>query len=285
MANSRQGGKVLLTVDLSYQCYRAAAAHPMLTCRDVFTGGLYGFLVTMAKIVRETQATHMVICQDRKPYLRSKAYPDYKLLRKKSADDELLKRHKQSMALILDLLEMLDYPVWGIDGFESDDLAAHAAIQNRHRFDWVFAATNDSDAFQLLWIPNFGIYSKDLASVMTGKKLMQAQGLTPDEFMLMTALTGTHNDVAGIPKVGPVTAKNAIANPALMRSLRDSHGDVIDRNLGLIKLPHPEFPRIAKMPRWAGGFDQRAFIRHLARYDIDVTMSMVNAFEQLDPQQ
>lgn len=275
----------LLTVDLSFQVYRAAAAHPMLTSGDVFTGGLWGFIMTLSKTIRETEATDMVICQDRKPYLRSRDYPEYKQLRKKKADDELLKRYTESMTLVLEFLAVIRYPVWGLDGFESDDLSAHLAIQNRHRYDEVYIATNDSDVFQLLWIPNLFVYSKDWHSCVTGAKLMKSEGLTPEEYMLMTAITGTHNDVAGIVGVGPVTAKSAIANPAVMRKLRDQHAALIDRNLGLIKLPHPEFPRIAKPPVWAGDFDRRAFTRYLARYDIDANMSMINAFEQLDPKQ
>ena len=67
--------RILVCVDLSYQVYRASAAHPMLTSRRVFTGGLYGFLQTFAKTVRETRATHVAFCQDCKPYRRSLEYP------------------------------------------------------------------------------------------------------------------------------------------------------------------------------------------------------------------
>ena len=40
----------LLTVDLSYQTYRAAASHPMLTCGQVFTGGLYSSTGNLTQI-------------------------------------------------------------------------------------------------------------------------------------------------------------------------------------------------------------------------------------------
>jgi 5'-3' exonuclease len=274
--------EILLAVDLSYQTYRAAAAHPMLTCRDVFTGGLYGFLATLAKTVRETRATHIAFCQDRKPYLRSLEYPEYKQLRKKAADEEMLKRYTQSMALVLEFLGTMGFKVWGLDGFESDDLIGHCVMKYRHRFRRIYAASNDSDLFQLFWSPNFYVYTKDIASVINGESLMTTTGLLPSEFMLATALMGTHNDIAGIDGVGKVTSQKAAKDPALLRKYREHHAALIDRNLALIKLPHPKFPGISSLPQHDYVFDQRKLYRACGRYDIDVTLSMVNAFEQLE---
>lgn len=275
--------RVLLTIDMSYQVYRAAAAHPMLTSRRVFTGGLYGFFTTLGKIVRETQATHVAFCQDSKPYLRSKAYPEYKQLRKANRDDDLLKMYQASMVLVLEVLEDCGLQVWGIEGFEADDLTGHCVMKYRHRFDRIYAASNDSDLYQLLWADNFAIYRKSKDDLVTGATLRDAFGnpLTPEEFMLMTALQGTHNDIAGIPGVGAITALKAIRDPAVMRKYRNGHKELIERNLALIKLPHPEFPRSAALPQHARSFNPRTLYKSLGRYDIDVTASIVNAFEQI----
>lgn len=281
MALYHQGDRTLLCIDLSYQVYRASAAHPMLTSRRVFTGGLYGFLTTLAKIIRETQATEVAFCQDRKPYLRSLVYPEYKLLRKASRDDELLKMYNQSMKLVLELLDALGFSPWGINGFESDDMIGHAVSKYRGRFRRIYAASNDSDLFQLLNAPNFYIYSKSIVDVTSGASLLKNTGLTPDQFMLATALTGTHNDIAGIQGVGLVTAKKAIHDPSLMRIQREKHAAIIDRNLSLIKLPHPEFPWETRLPVSPTGFNSRELYKFLGTYDIDTTNAMVNAFEQI----
>lgn len=273
--------RVMLCVDLSYQVYRASAAHPMLTSRRVFTGGLYGFFTTLAKTIRETQATDVVFCQDVKPYLRSLVYPEYKQLRKANRDDELLKMYQQSMTLVLEVLQDLGFIPWGVPGFESDDLIGHVVRKYRGRFHLVYAASNDSDLFQLLDAPNFRIYTKNILECASGVSLLKNTGLTPAEFSLMTALTGTHNDIAGIPKVGPVTAKNALANPGLMRTLRATHAALIDRNVGLIKLPHAELPWSLCLPESPKAFNSRELYKCLGLYDIDVTNSMVQAFEQI----
>lgn len=271
----------LLLIDLSYQCYRASAAHARLTSSEgVFTGGIYGFLTSMASTIRNCKADRVVLCQDRKPYLRSKTYPEYKLLRKAAQDDELLERHKESMPLIIECaMEVLGWPIWGLDGFESDDLVAFAAQRYRHRFGRIYAASNDSDLYQLFDLPNFFIYRKE-DDLMSRGRLWLEQKLTPEQFMLASALQGTHNDIAGIPKVGPVTARKAVLDPAALRKLRDGYGELIDRNLALIKLPHPEFPSSARLPGPTLRFDRRKLYRWAAQFDIDATLSMLDAFER-----
>lgn len=271
--------RVLLCVDMSYQVYRAAASHPMLTCRRIFTGGLYGFFTTLAKMVRETQATHIAFGRDMKPYKRSEVYPQYKAFRKKSMDETLKMMYAQSEKLVLECLEESGLKLWGIPGFEFDDLAGHCVMKYRNRFDRIYAGSNDSDLWQLLWCENFRIYRKSLADVVSPESLAK-QGFTPQEYMLATALMGTHNDVEGIDGVGEKTAFRAIRDPALMRSLREKHGKLIERNLGLIKLPHAEFPWEAALPVQEG-FNPRTLYRCLGRYDIEITGSISNALEQL----
>ena len=276
--------RVLLTVDLSYQIYRACAAHPQLSSvNETFTGGLYGFLQTFSMMVREARVTDVVVCRDSKPYLRSQEYPQYKQLRKSTMDPDLKGRFNETEPLILELLDRAGIPVWALPGFEADDLAAHAVRTYRSRFDRIYAASNDSDLFQLLGYPGFAVFKDSIKSLVTADSLLLSQGVTPDEFTLSTALQGTHNDIEGIAGVGPKTALKVIRDPALMRKYRDSHGDVIDRNMRLIRLPHPLFPRSTRMPeRIAKRFDQRDLFRWLGKYDIECTLSMVNAFEHVN---
>ena len=276
--------RILLAVDLSYQIYRAAAAHPKLTTSSrEFTGGLYGFLMSLAKTINETRATVAVICEDHKPYRRSLIYPEYKLLRKKSQDPDLVERFEVSKPQVLAAIEQIGLPRVGFPGFESDDCIGALLLRHRSRFARVYAASNDSDLYQWLDVPQFRVYRKDLADCMDAKTLYKETGLTPAQFMLASALTGTHNDIAGIPNVGPVNAAKAIKDPAKMRAYREQHAAVIDRNLELIKLPHPEFPASILLPAPVRSFNHRAFTRFCARYDIHVTQAMIDAFSQVCP--
>lgn len=270
-------------MDLSYQSYRASAAHPRLTSDGRFTGGLYGFFATLGKMVREANITQLVICTDSKPYRRSAEFPEYKAFRKANGNEELRALHKESIVLITQVLEELGVPIWGEPGFESDDLIGHAVRKYRHRYDRIIAASNDSDLFQLLDVPNFHVLTQDWADAWTAERLMAKHGLTPEQYMLATALMGTHNDLPGIPRVGIGTAAKAVLDPAKLRVLMDQHRAIVERNLRLIKLPHPEFPWSARIPMAMASYDARKLYRVLGRYDIEVTGSMVAAIERTLP--
>lgn len=269
----------LLLIDLSYQTYRAAAAHPNLTSEGRFTGGLYGFLQFFGKAVRETGATRVVFACDTKPYRRSAEYPDYKRLRRKERDPELAARQDESMAQVRELLYRLGFYLSGAPGFESDDVIADLGLRYRHRFPAVWAASSDSDLFQLLWVPNFAIYRTDARTAVRGADLVDCRGrpTTPQQYMLATALMGTHNEVAGIEGVGEKTAFDAAHDPAKLRQLMDRHRDVVERNLRLIALPHRELPKMA-LPEH-GRYDPRALYRELGRYDIETTDAVARAFD------
>ena len=122
--------KILLLVDLSYQSYRATSSHLDLTSADgTFTGGVYGFLVSLARTILDCEASHVVVCQDIKPYVRSKEYPDYKMLRRNVKKDaraeEIREKHLLSVPLICAAMEEVGIPLLGVAGFESDDCIAN----------------------------------------------------------------------------------------------------------------------------------------------------------------
>lgn len=278
--------RVLLLVDLSNALYRACASHLDLSYRDVFTGGLYGFMSAMAKTVRETEATDVLVCRDTKPYLRSKAYPAYKMLRAggDAEPGDLRQLYIESEPHVLELCKVLGWPVTGLQGFEADDMIASAVVWHRSRFDAMFAASNDSDLYQLLDCKRFRIYRGGngmvKTQVVTGDTLAESHKLTPAQYMLATALQGTHNDVEGIPGCGEVRSRAAARDPVLLRKYRDGYAEVIDRNLSLIKLPHAELPRQSLPAR--GPFNLRSLYRFTRAFDIQVTSGMADSFEQID---
>lgn len=273
--------RVLLLVDLSYQAYRAAAANPHLTSEGRFTGGLYGFMMALGKAVRETGATRAVFCRDSKPYVRSRQYPEYKMLRKKAADPVLKERMLESEGYVIAALRRLGHEPAAVPGFESDDIIMGLALGERHRFDEIYAMANDSDLYQGLWVPNFAVYSKGIREAVRGASLRCPKGLpiSPADYMMATALMGTHNDIAGIPRVGEVTAFEAVRDPAKLRRLRAAHAGTVERNLALIKLPHDDFPGTSLPP--APAFRAQDLYAELGRYDIETTHAMVSAFSAI----
>ena len=276
--------KILLLVDLSYQSYRATSSHLDLTSADgTFTGGVYGFLVSLARTILDCEASHVVVCQDIKPYVRSKEYPDYKMLRRNVKKDaraeEIREKHLLSVPLICAAMEEVGIPLLGVAGFESDDCIGHIATHYRHRWRSIIAASNDSDLFALLRFKSFSVWLKE--EEMTLERFREVHKVEPEEFSLMTALTGTHNDIEGIKGVGPGKARIAVQTPGVMRKYREQYGDMIDRNLRLIKLPHDQFPRDVIVPPRTRPYSSRSFVTWCSMYDITATRTMDEAFEQV----
>ncbi|MNK65500.1 DNA polymerase I, thermostable [compost metagenome] len=273
--------RVLLLVDLSYQTYRAAAANRHLTSEGRFTGGLYGFMMALGKAARETGATRAAFCRDTKPYVRSRQYPEYKQIRKKAADPELRELMLESEEYVLAALERLGHAPLAEPGFESDDIIADLSLSERHRFDEIYAMSNDSDLFQLLWVPNLALYNEGIKKCARGASLTCPEGkpITPADYMLATALMGTHNDIAGIPQVGKTRAFAAVRDAAKLRKMRADNAEIVERNLALIKLPHDEFPGARLPPPPA--FRAQDLYAEMGRYDIETTAAMVAAFEAI----
>jgi DNA polymerase-1 len=272
--------KVLLCVDVSNIVYKSAAAHSTLSSDGVFTGGLYGFLMAIAKAVGDTGATKIVLCCDSKPYRRSLIYPEYKLLREDTKDPVLVGNAKTTIAQIRELVKVVGWPIWSIPTFESDDLIAHATIQYRHRYDQIIAMSNDSDLYQLFQWPRFALY-KGKKGLYTRADYDKEWGLPAHELYLALAMIGTHNCVSGISGIGMITAKKILADPVKYRAIREKHLEVLERNDRLIKLPYPDFPVDTKMPLPTCEYNERELLRFCSRYEISLQRWQCEAFEKI----
>lgn len=272
--------RVLLAVDFSNVLYRATAAYKLLSFEGTFTGGLYGFLAIVAAAIDRTQATDIVLCRDSKPYRRSAVYPDYKLLRGKTQDPEMRELYKASEPLVLELADRFGLPVWAAPGFEADDLVAHVVVRHRGRWARIVSLSNDSDIWQLFAYPQFRVYKDPKLPLLDGKVL---DGLTPEQYVLTLALSGTHNEIQGLPDIGPKRSRAIVTTPAKLRDAMQQHGDLIARNTALIRLPHPELAAVCPpMPRATKGrFYFRDLYRWAAKYDITITPTMTNSLERV----
>lgn len=279
----------LLAVDLSNQTYRQAAAHQGLTSGKFFTGGLYGFLVAIAGAITRHGVTDIVLCQDMRPYVRSLLYPEYKALRQGKQDPVLRELQHETMDLVLVMADELGLPVWGVPGFESDDLIAHCVRRYGWRFAQVIGMSNDADLKQLLDHPRFALMSGGKSDALhEGGDYAIGEGgqvLTPAEYVDMLCLTGTHNEVGGLDGVGPVRGAAIVKDPVKWRAVLAQHMGMIARNRELIQLPHKQLERDGPvvLPRATKPFDVRMLYRFAGRYDIDVTPRMAEAFEMVLP--
>jgi 5'-3' exonuclease len=269
----------LLLIDLSNQAYKAAASHPHLTNGDVFTGGLYGFICAVAKAIAVTGATSICLCEDRKPYIRSQTYPEYKSLRKNTKDPVLVEKVNTTVQQVRKLCEITGWPIWSIPTFESDDLVAHAVMFNRHRFEKIIAMSNDSDLYQLFEYKCFEVYKGKSGIYDKDDFLKDFPNIPPAYWVRMLAITGTHNEVAGVSGVGPATAMKIMNDPERSRAFHKEHASLIKRNIELITLPHKAFPKDAQLPP-KGVYNERALVRFCSQYSIQLQRWMGENFER-----
>lgn len=267
----------VLFIDLSNQAYKAAAAHANLTSGDTFTGGLYGFIMAVCKVINAERVTRIAMCEDSRPYVREYETADYKGDRDR---DPLLEANASvTKKLIRELCVELNIPIWAIPGFESDDIIAWGAAKYRHRFDASIGMSNDSDLYQLFEFGTFKLY-KGKKGVYSREDFESEFGpMTADELRLFLAMVGTHNAVKGIPRVGEVTAAKIIRDPAKLRATRQQHKELIDRNVELIILPHSKFPKEPGLELTPPKYNERSMIRFLSKYDVTLMGQMRTAFE------
>lgn len=277
--------RALLLGDLSNLAYRYSAAFSGLSHGGAFTGGLYGFLASIAKLINEQQVLRVGLCKDSPPYLRHAALPSYKGDR--ASDPKLVANVAVAKEQIEEFCKIMRIPIFSLPGYEADDWIALLASRSAEWYTHIIAWSNDSDLYQLFALRNFALYAGK-KGLYTREHFEKEYGdLSMAELRLMLAMVGTHNAVEGIRGVGMVTALRTVRDPVKLRAMRAKYGDLIDRNLELIELPHPSI--------WSNAdaiqqrittpiFNVREVVRFYAKYGITLTKTMSSAWERISEQ-
>ena len=169
------------------------------------TGTIYGFFRSMLDISRSTSSSNFIFCFDVKPYYRRKISSTYKANRKekKLTDDEWIAL--QGMYQQIDLLKSKILPsvgfknVFGMQGYEADDLIATAALNG----DCIISG--DQDLYQLC---HKGIEVRTNRGKVTNEKIFQeAYGISSSLWAKVKAIAGcTSDNVLGVQGVADKTA-------------------------------------------------------------------------------
>ena len=180
------------------------------------TGMVFGFFNSLCKIRRDTGNTaRFVICWDKTTSsFRTEMYEEYKADRSardsniSDEDRQKLAEYNEARMLIIELSNLLQIPTFQIHGVEADDIIGHFARKDLGERKVILS--EDSDLFQLLndstdqYCPVNGKY-------VTQYSFVDEQGLHADKFreqyIMILAMTGTHNNVTGIKGIGFKTAR------------------------------------------------------------------------------
>ena len=174
-----------------------------VTSDGVHTEGVYGFVNTMVKLVREEKPTHLVVSFDLEgPTLRSQEYGEYK-----GGRDETPEEFHGQVPNIQRVLEALGVPIVTMEGYEADDVLATLASRAAAEDFEVLVFSGDRDAFQMITDHVNVVYPgrtpSDLRR-MDAAAVFEKYKVAPQNYPDLAALTGeTADNLPGVPGVGP----------------------------------------------------------------------------------
>jgi len=185
--------------------------------------------------------------------LRSQVFPDYKQGREVADEPKWFTNAFEYSTLLIEvaLREIGFSNHFEEDGYEADDLIAVMSRELTIAGKQSIIVSTDKDLYQLLG-PMVIQHNPLSGKMMTDEYLMQEFGVTPEQWPMVKALMGDKGDnIPGIEHVGIKTAcglvrgepprskKHPVQSLATMGA---EHVALVNRNLGLMKLPYPGTP-------------------------------------------
>ncbi len=202
----------VVIIDSYSLLYRAYYALPPLTNKaGEVTNAVYGFTNMLFKLLDEVVPEYVVAAFDMHgATFRHEASADYKATRKPMPDDL-----RPQIPMAREVLETMGIPVYGVVGFEADDVIGTLARMAADEGHDVIVVTSDKDALQLV---------NDRVSVLSLKKgmtetvtydaagVVERLGVMPAQVPDLKALMGDNSDnIPGVPGIGEKTAGKLVA--------------------------------------------------------------------------
>ena len=217
MAKGRRGRLVL--IDAHSLIYRAFfALPPMSTSDGRVTNAVYGF-TSMLAIVLASRPEYAIAAFDlAKPTFRSKEYEQYKAGRRAMPEDL-----RPQMEMVREVLGAFSIPIFGVEGFEADDVIGTLARIAEERGHAVTIVSGDLDCLQLVTesvealVPRRGITD---TFVYGPDQVRQRYGFEPPQLVDFKALRGdTSDNIPGVPGVGDKTAAKLVQDYVSVEAL------------------------------------------------------------------
>lgn len=207
--------KTLVLIDSNAIIHRAYHALPknMSTSRGELTNAVYGYAMTIVKVLEDLSPTHIAASFDLgKATERIAQYAEYKATRV-AADQELY----DQIPKVKELLKVLNIPIYASKGHEADDCLGSISDKFEERNPdqlykgfKVYIVSGDKDIFQLIDGNIFVYWLKrgfSEAGIINRKVIEIEWNLQPEDFIDLKALAGDPSDnIPGVPGIGPKTA-------------------------------------------------------------------------------
>src|SRR5919108_179370 len=211
----------LILIDAHSLIYRAFfALPPMSTSDGRVTNAVYGF-TSMLAIVLASRPDYAAAAFDvGAPTFRSQEYQEYKAGRRAMPDDL-----RPQMEMVREVLDAFSIPIYGVEGFEADDVIGTLARIAEERGHAVTIVSGDLDCLQLVsesveaLVPRRGITD---TFVYGPDQVRQRYGFEPPQLIDFKALRGdTSDNIPGVPGVGDKTAAKLVQDYVTVEALLD----------------------------------------------------------------
>src|SRR5690348_13901310 len=202
----------------------------MSTSDGRVTNAVYGF-TSMLAIVLASRPEYAIAAFDLgKPTFRSLEYEEYKAGRLAMADDL-----RPQIEMVRDVLDSFSIPIYGVEGFEADDVIGTLARIAEERGHAVTIVSGDLDCLQLVTesvealVPRRGITD---TFVYGPDQVRQRYGFEPPQLVDFKALRGdTSDNIPGVPGVGDKTAAKLVQDFGSVDALLERLGELPDGRL------------------------------------------------------
>ena len=219
MAKGRRGRLIL--IDAHSLIYRAFfALPPMSTSDGRVTNAVYGFTSMLAIVLASRPEFAIAAFDLGKPTFRSQEYEEYKAGRRAMPDDL-----RPQIDMVREVLDSFAIPIYGVEGFEADDVIGTLARIADERGHAVTIVSGDLDCLQLVTesvealVPRRGITD---TFVYGPDQVRQRYGFEPAQLVDFKALRGdTSDNIPGVPGVGDKTAAKLVQDYVSVEALLD----------------------------------------------------------------
>jgi DNA polymerase-1 len=191
-----------------------------MNSKGVNTSAIMGFLNSLYEILQKEKPTHIGVAFDVSGTAQRQAeYSEYKANREKMPDDL-----RESIPYIIRLIEAFNIPVYGVEGYEADDVIGTLSKKAEQRGFTTYMMTPDKDFGQLvtekilLYKPaKFG----EPAQVWGPKEVCERYGIKePKQLIDILGLWGDASDnIPGIPGIGEKTASALVGQYGSVENL------------------------------------------------------------------
>ncbi len=214
---------------LFYRAHFAMIRNPLTTSTGQVTSGIFGFMATLVRLLREESPNHLAITFDaREKTFRHKIYTDYKATREKMPEELV-----SQIEPLDQVLAALKVPVLRMPGYEADDIMGTLATRAEGKGWQTYLVTGDKDMLQLVSDDTF-VYmpgrARNPASIYDRAKVEERWGVPPERMIDLLGLMGDSSDnVPGVPGVGEKTARKLLAKYGSLENVLSHAGEVANK--------------------------------------------------------